>query len=490
LCIEQWQKHFDQADGGTQRVPKFPMPCNYLFLLQYGITNQDQELLKHVRLTLDKMSMGGLFDQIGGGFARYSTDGVWKVPHFEKMLYDNAQLISLYSKAYQFWEDPNDRLVIEKSVEFVFDNLLGKYGAFYAALDADSEGEEGKYYVWTADELKQLLLQDFELFSLYYNINQTGYWEHDRYILTRTQKDAQFCSNHHLALSDFTVQRNGWMNKLLSNRKERVPPGLDDKTLTSWNALMLKGFIDAYISIGQQVYLDAALKIADFMLSHQWQATSGLYHTFKNGLSSINGFLEDYALLADALIMLYKVTGREAWLIKSQELVDYAIAHFYDEEDGLFYFNSNQDKPLIARQKEVQDNVIPSSNAVMANVLFDLSVYFEDTTYLQMSKKMLAHFYDEIISYGSAYACWASLMLKFQSSILQVAIPPANFKELALQVLKTKQVNIYTYCTSSESKLPFVVDKTNTDSYYFCRDKICGLPLNNQNELISELEKI
>jgi hypothetical protein len=490
LLVEQWQKHFDQSDGGTQRVPKFPMPCNYLFLLFYGITYQHHDIIKHVKLTLDKMSMGGLFDQLGGGFARYSTDGIWKVPHFEKMLYDNAQLISLYSKAYQFWQDPNDSFVIEKSFEFILDSLTGPQGEFYSALDADSEGEEGKYYVWKIDELKQLLQADFDLFGRYFNINQTGYWEHDHYILIRTEKDEQFCDIHHLQYSDFLAKKNKWMSILLNARKERIAPGLDDKTLTSWNALMLKACLDAYISIGRQVFLDAAIKNADFILNHQLQQSSALYHTFKNGKSAINGFLEDYALLADAFVMLYKVTGNDTWLTKARDLADYALKYFYDPADGLFYFNSNDDKPLIARQKEVQDNVIPSSNAVMAHVLFDLSIYFENNSYRDTSAKMLAHFYDEMISYGSAYSCWAMLMLKFEAPVLQVAIPVKDFKEAAQHVLKSKHINLYTYCNTAVSCLPFIADKMHSANYYLCTNNVCGLPLNNQNELISAIEKV
>ncbi|MFN7691863.1 MAG: thioredoxin domain-containing protein, partial [Bacteroidota bacterium] len=420
----------------------------------------------------------------------YSTDGIWKVPHFEKMLYDNAQLISLYSKAYQFWQDPNDCFVIEKSFEFILDSLTGPHGEFYSALDADSEGEEGKYYVWKIDELKQLLQEDFDLFGRYFNINQTGYWEHDHYILIRTEKDDQFCDIHHLQYSDFLAKKNKWMSILLNARKERIAPGLDDKTLTSWNALMLKACLDAYISIGRQVFLDAAIKNADFILNHQLQQSSALYHTFKNGKSAINGFLEDYALLADAFVMLYKVTGNDTWLTKARDLADYALMHFYDPADGLFYFNSNDDKPLIARQKEVQDNVIPSSNAVMAHVLFDLSIYFENNSYRDTSAKMLAHFYDEMISYGSAYSCWAMLMLKFEAPVLQVAIPVKDFKEAAQHVLKSKHINLYTYCNTAVSCLPFIADKMHSANYYLCTNNVCGLPLNNQNELISAIEKV
>ena len=488
--LAHWKKHFDLKDGGTQRVPKFPMPCNYLFLLIYGNINKEKELLSHVFTTLDKMSMGGIFDQLGGGFARYSTDGIWKVPHFEKMLYDNAQLVSLYSMAHQLTSEVNYKMIIEKTLAFVSELLCGDDGQFYSALDADSEGEEGKYYVWKNEELQNLLGVHFELFCKYYNVNELGYWEHENYILLRVQKDEDFCLANNINVDDLILNKSKWEDILLRVRRNRTAPGLDDKTLTSWNALMLKAYVDAYLALNKKDYLELAEKNANFILQHQIYDEKQLYHSYKNGKSTINGFLEDYAFTAQAFIALYAAIGDEKWLTKAKVLVDNAIENFYDANDGLFYFNSMIDTPLITRQKEVQDNVIPSSNAIMANVLFDLGIYFEQDKYIEMSKKMCAHFYHEITNYGSAYACWALLLLRLNKPVLQIAIPQKEYRETLIAIHQKYRINLFTYALHLAAALPFVEDKKDREYFYVCADKVCSLPLNNQKELITAFENL
>jgi len=487
--LNQWKKHFDLLNGGSQRVPKFPMPCNYLFLLQYGIIYNDESIVSHVKITLDKMSMGGLFDQIGGGFARYSTDGVWKVPHFEKMLYDNAQLVSLYSKAFQQTNKINYKHVIDKTLAFVLRELSGPDGEFYAAIDADSEGVEGKYYVWQKNELQALLGSNFELFSNYYNVNETGFWEHDNYILLRAQSDEDFCKENQLSESELLSERANWELILMPVRNKRIAPGLDDKTLTSWNALMLKAYVDAYTAISNEAYLNQAIKSAQFILTKQIFKEKYLFHSYKKGKSTINGFLEDYAFFADSLISLYVATGNEDWLKTAKLMTDSAIQNFYDETDGLFFFNSATDAPLITRQKEVQDNVIPASNSVIAHVLFNLGIYFEEENYIELSKKMCSYFYDEIEHYGSAYANWALLLLKFNRPVLQLAIPEKAYCNTVLQIMKNNSVNLFPYSIKKDSLLAFVKDKKDKEYFYLCVDKVFGLPLNNQNELITALEQ-
>jgi uncharacterized protein YyaL (SSP411 family) len=486
--VLNWEKHFDLKDGGTQRVPKFPMPCNYLFLLYYGQLQNNANIQSHVNTTLDKMSYGGLFDQLCGGFARYSTDGIWKVPHFEKMLYDNAQLVSLYSKAFQLSGNANYKMVVEKTLSFVSHELTGPLGEFYSALDADSEGEEGKYYVWNKEELIDLLGLKYEMFSRYFNVNDTGHWEDGKYILMRVQNDFDFCIDQGIQLNELNSLKSEWEQVLLPYRQKRIPPALDDKSLTSWNAMMLKAYLDAYLSLENKNYLAIALKNAQFIVEYQLDSNNNLFHSFKKQKASIVGFLEDYAFLADCFISLYKTLGEEEWLIKAKNITDRAISNFYDAEDALFFFNDKNDPPLIARQKEVQDNVIPSSNAVMAHVLFELGVYFEEENYMTMAKKMAAHFYDEIAQYGSAYACWALLLLKFKQAIIQTAIPADKFRETVCALGRTNKLNIFPYCNNKQSVLPFISDKTEKTHFYLCIDQVCGLPINNQQSLINDIE--
>jgi hypothetical protein len=488
--VANWKKHFDLTDGGTQRVPKFPMPCNYLFLLNYGLCYQISDILSHVFLTLDKMSMGGLFDQLGGGFARYSTDGIWKVPHFEKMLYDNAQLVSLYSKAYKHSGNKDYKAVVEKTLMFIEKEMTGELGEFYSALDADSEGEEGKYYVWNKKELEEHLGEDYKLFEKYYNINEIGYWEHDNYILYRVKTDTDFCKEYQITASELEQLHIKWQASLLAKRSYRTLPGLDDKILTSWNALMLKGYIDAYLAIANESYLEKALKTAHFIVNELFFDQKFLFHSYKKNKATINGFLEDYAFVAESFVSLYEVTGNEIWLVKAKQITDSAIENFYDVNDGLFFFNSVKDTPLIARQKEVQDNVIPSSNAVMANVLFHLGNYFEEDHYLEKSKKMVAYFYDEIKQYGSAYACWANLLMRFASPVVQVAIPAKDYQDTILKIQKAKYANLFLFKIHHQATLPFIKDKLDKENFYYCIDKVCSLPLNNQIELITAFEKL
>jgi uncharacterized protein YyaL (SSP411 family) len=488
--LQNWKKHFDLVDGGTQRVPKFPMPCNYLFLLKYGDAVKDAEIISHVNTTLNKMSMGGLFDQLAGGFARYSTDGIWKVPHFEKMLYDNAQLVSLYSSAFLIHNNIHFKEVLDKTLSFVLSNFTGPNAEFYSALDADSEGVEGKYYVWQKDELMALLGAEFTLFSKYYNVSEIGYWEHNNYILMRTQSDRDFCGENELSETEFKNKKALWENLLLPIRNKRIAPGLDDKTLTSWNALMLKAFVDAYMATANQSYLHYAISNAKFIKEKQLFEKKYLFHSYKKGMSTINGFLEDYAFAAESFIALYKATGYDDWLVDAQQLATTAIENFYDEIDGLFYFNSKLDAPLITRHKEVQDNVIPASNSVMAHVLFELGIYFENENYIKISKKMCSHFYSEVEQFGSAYANWALLLLKFKMPVLQIAIPSSDFEQTALKIQQIKPINVFPYNIKEGSILPFIIDKQGKDSYYLCSNNVCGLPLSNQSELISALAQL
>ena len=260
--VDPWKEQFDYQEGGPNRSPKFPIPNNYQFLMRYAELKKDESLKNYVQLTLEKIAFGGIYDQIGGGFARYSTDKLWKVPHFEKMLYDNAQLVSLYSEAYLAYGNPMYQQVVEQSLEFIERELSDKTGAFYSALDADSEGEEGKFYVWKKAELQEIIKDDFALFKKYYNVNTKGYWEHDNYILLKDQGDIEFCNKNELELKSFQKKVKSWNKKLLLKREERTRPGLDDKALTSWNALMCKGYTDAYLSFGNEEYLKKAIKNA------------------------------------------------------------------------------------------------------------------------------------------------------------------------------------------------------------------------------------
>jgi uncharacterized protein YyaL (SSP411 family) len=427
--VEKWQKSFDLDFGGMARAPKFMMPTNYEFLLRYGYQIKNQSVLDFVSLTLTKMAYGGLFDTVDGGFSRYSVDMKWHVPHFEKMLYDNGQLVSLYANAYKLTKNNLFQEVIEKTLTFVEKEWLTKEGSFYSALDADSLNkenhlEEGAFYVWTKPELQTLLQDDFELFSVVYNVNEFGFWEHQNYVLIQNKSVEELAKEQNIHLEDLEQKKKSWELLLYIEREKRSKPRLDDKCLTSWNAIMLKGFVDAYKALGNQKYLKIALRNADFIIKNIWSSEGNLKHSYKDNKATINGFLEDYAHVIQAFISLYEVTFDEQWLQNAKQLTDYTFDNFYDEHQQFFSFTSHQDEALITQHFEVEDNVIPASNSVMADALFKLSIYFNNSYYEKVCQQMVQNMIPSI-DYPSAFSNWLNVMLHFseQNNQCQSLLP-------------------------------------------------------------------
>ena len=476
--LEPWSKQFDYKEGGPKRAPKFPIPNNYLFLMRYAHLKQDNKLSEYVQLTLDKMAWGGIYDQVGGGFARYSTDKLWKVPHFEKMLYDNAQLVSLYCEAYTCYGKKMYKDIVEQTLAFVERELSHDNGAFYSALDADSEGLEGKFYVWKKEELKSLLGQDYPLFAKYYNINHKGYWEEGNYILVKDQNDGDFCKKENLELDGFQQKVKHWQSKLLEEREQRTRPALDDKSLTSWNALMCQAYTDAYLAFGNKYYLHTAIKNARFILDKQCQSDHSLWHSYKDGQSYINGFLEDYALTISAFIRLYEATFDEQWLNKAKDLTDYCHAHFYDSQSGMFFFTSDLDAPLVARKMEINDNVMPASSSVMANNLFALGQLLDNSDNLNMAQLQLNNIKSDMSSYGSGYSNWAILMLNYIAPFYEVAIVGTHAVQKALDFKQHYAPNTLLLGSTTFSPLPLLQNKMleGQTTFYICQNKSCQLP--------------
>ena len=475
---KSWKNQFDYNYGGFNSAPKFPLPNNQLFLLRYAELANKEKLHDYVQLTLNEMAYGGIYDQIGGGFARYSTDILWKVPHFEKMLYDNAQLVSLYSEAFTAYGNPFYQEVVEETLAFIERELSHKNGAFYSAIDADSEGEEGKFYVWKKKELKALLGEDYMLFCDYYNVNNKGLWEHDNYILLRNQSDIIFCQNNKLDLNSLQKLKISWRSKLLNQRDQRIRPSLDDKSLTSWNALMCKGYVDAYLSFGKEKYLKKGLKNAQFIIEKQWQKNGALWHSFKNNRSTINGYLDDYAFTIEAFISIYQATFNEEWIARAEKLTHYCIKHFYDSTSGMFFFTSNLDVPLIARKMEINDNVIPSSNSCMANNLFSLGVILDKEEYLNMAEVQLNNIKGDMPNYPSGYSNWANLMLKKVAPFYEVAIVGKKANEKIIKLNQEYYPNKIFLGATHSSSIPLLKNKMvmGQTTIYVCQNKSCKLP--------------
>ena len=495
-AVENWSKSFDNRLGGPNRSPKFMMPNNLHFLLRQAYQNEDEELQKYVNLTLTKIAYGGVFDHVGGGFSRYSVDAKWHVPHFEKMLYDNAQLVSLYSDAYLITKNPLYKSVIEETLTFVSRELTHDDGTFYSSLDADSltpegELEEGAFYVWNKEELQSILNEDFDLFKDYYNINNYGLWEHNNYVLIRNDSNDEIIKKHQISEEHLISKLSQWKSLLLEERAKRSRPRLDDKILTSWNALMLKGYLDAYRVLGERSYLESAKKNAEFIILKQMRPDGGLNHNFKNNKSTINGYLEDYAASIEAFILLYENTLDQKWLEHSRNLTNYVFDHFFDDENKMFYFTSNEDTSLVTRNIEYRDNVIPASNSIMAKNLLKLSHYFDNEAYYNTATSMLNNVKPEMTQYPSGFSNWFDLMLNYTNNFYEVAIVGGAVFE-KLEELNTSYLpNKLIVGSVGENELPLLKNRyvDGKTLIYVCVNKACKLPVSEVDQAIDFIKK-
>lgn len=487
-AVQRWKPNFDRQEGGSQGAPKFMMPNNLQFLLRWAHQMQDQETQQHVENTLDKMAMGGLYDQLGGGFARYSTDAQWKVPHFEKMLYDNGQLLSVYAQAFQQTQKPLYREVAEQTIEFLKRELLSPENGFYSSLDADSEGEEGKFYVWQKPELQKLLGDAFYLFADYYQVNETGYWEEGNYILLRRQSDETVAAKHQLSVDQLKQKIGEWKKILLPAREQRIRPGLDDKILTSWNALAISGLVNAYRAFGDAGYLKLAEENLRFLKEKQLDPDGSLRHSYKNGISKINGFLEDYALLIQALMDLFETTGKLNYLEDAQQLTDKTFRDFFDRDKDFFYFSPITQTDLIDRSIEVHDNVIPASNSIMANNLFRLGHLAGQTNYLKIAETMLSKLVEDFQNYPSGYSNWLQLGLNFTGNQFEVAVTGEKAIAKLHEIQRHYLPNALFCAGTGASDLPLLKDRLAVGKtlIYICQNQTCQLPV----EAVSDALKL
>lgn len=488
--VQVLDSSFDRTDGGTDHAPKFPMPTNWRFLLKYGRLAHDGDVDAQVHLTLHKMALGGIYDQIGGGFARYSVDGLWKVPHFEKMLYDNAQLVSLYSEAYRAVQDPLYKDVVERTLGFIDREMMGPEGACYSALDADSEGEEGKFYVWTKEELQRALGDDFAFAETYYAIGGAALWEHGTNILLREGDDTFMAKRMGLSEEELRSKAARVNERLLAERSERVRPGLDDKSLTSWNALMVSAWCDAYETFGDRRYLDNARRTMDLILGKCRREDGGLQHSYKDGKATINGYLEDYGFTMEALLALYSNTFDERWTTEARSLAEHAIQHFHDEATGMFWFTSDIDPPLIARKMEVTDNVIPASNSAMCKALFTLGHLFDEQRFIDISSRQLNNVEPQMERYPAGYGNWMQAMLTRVYPWYEVAITGPGALDLRRGFALRYVPNGTFLGTSGTSTLPLLAEKTlgGASTIFVCENKVCRMPVGSVAEAMKQME--
>ena len=482
--VDLWKTQIDTIYGGLKGAPKFPMPNSLDFLVRYGYQFNDTAAENYLNTTLTKMAYGGIYDHIGGGFSRYAVDEKWHIPHFEKMLYDNAQLVSIYSKAYLTTKKEVYKQVVFETLNFIKEELTAKNGAFYSSLDADSkneagEKEEGAFYRWTAQELKSVLGNDFKLFKAYYNVNEYGFWEKNTFVLIRKQSKAAFAKAQKITVLFLNDKIDQWKKVVKEERNKRSKPNLDDKVLTSWNALMIQGYVDAYKAFGNEAFLKAALLNANFLRNNQFKEAYSLYRNFKNGKSTINAYAEDYAAVIQAFISLYEVTFDEKWLSASKKLTTHLFTNFFDKKNGMFHFTSKEDANLIARKYEVIDGVMPSSNSLIANSLFKLGHYYADKNYLNTAVQMLNNVKEDALRNPVNYSNWLHLMTNSTKPFYEVVVAGTSAASVNKKLMNRYYPNILIAGTTKENNtLPLLAYKFNEAEtfIYVCVNGTCKKP--------------
>ena len=471
-----FESRFDKIWGGMEKSPKFVMPTVWQFLLRYHAITGNKEALQMVSQTLTQIAYGGIYDQIGGGFSRYSVDGEWFAPHFEKMLYDNAQLLSLYAEAYAVTKNELFKEIIYETTSWLQREMMHAEGGFYSALDADSEGVEGKFYTWTKKEIIELLGSSAQEVINHYQVLPEGNWEHGMNILKRDMNDSPLIRAAKI--------------KMLEHRARRIRPGLDDKILTGWNAMTIKGFTDAYKALGDVLFLNLAIRNIHFLEANVMK-NGVVYRSYKGKHSTTEGFLEDYAFLIQAYISLYQVTFDEAWLRKANTWCNFMVANFFDRHDGYFHFASKTAEKLIAKKKEIFDNVIPSSNSVMARNLYHLGILMDREEWKEISIAMIAKLASVAESEPGYMSHWGILFAEITKGMAEVVISGKDAEQLRRELHIHYQPFALTLGTTSKSDLPLFAGREASDmqtKIYVCFNKTCKLPVDLVDLALAQLQ--
>ena len=486
-------KNIDEEFGGFNGAPKFMMPNNLNFLLRYSVQEKQEKSKDKILSTLDKMAYGGIFDHVEGGFSRYSVDERWHIPHFEKMLYDNGQLMSLYSVGYKISDKDLYKDVVYKIHEYIDSEMKDISGGYYSSLDADSKLDdgtyaEGEYYSWEKEELERIIGENFDLFSEYYNVNDNGFWEEEnKYVLIRSISDIEFINKNKLDSATFQKIKSEWIYKLKLAKIDKKKPSLDYKIITSWNGLMISGYVDAYKSFNDEIFKNEAINAGEFIFKNLIKKDGGLHHNFVNGKSKINGYLEDYATVIQASLDLYEVTLNQKWIERALNLSEYVLSNFSGVDSELFYFTSSQDEDLISRSVEFRDNVIPSSNSIMAKNLFRLYHYFDKQEYYEKAQNMSLSVTAEFETYPSGYTNWFDLIYNFKSNYYEIAVVGENSIKQVEEINKKYIPNKLIIGSKSENNLPLLKNRyvEGKTLIYVCVNKACKMPTEDLDEALS-----
>ena len=476
---------FDLQWGGLKKAPKFIMPSQWSFLMDLAYLNPTLNIQPHLELTLNKIIDGGIYDQIGGGFSRYSVDEFWHVPHFEKMLYDNGQLLSLYAKAYKMSTNERYASVIHETIQWLIREMLDESGGFYAALDADSAGEEGKFYVWTYDEIKKLAGEHTALIAAYYDIQEKGNWESTN-IPRMLHSEDDIATQFGLDLMTLQSIITQFKQRALLKRAERIRPGLDNKIISGWNGLTLTGILEAYQATGKTLYLTLAKKNYNFILKNLLKDGT-LIHVVN---LSTQGFAEDYAAIIQALIKYYETTFDKEALRISNNLTLQMNEQFYDPQEKLFYFTSIHAENLIARKNGLFDNVIPSSNSMMAENLLKLGLHLDNEPYKKQALDMVNQVGKMMAQEISYLSQWASVATFIVKPIPEIVIFGDNYQELTTALNALHIPRKVVAASAIESDLPLLQYKTEIKgktAIYVCYNKTCKFPVTDLDKALTQI---
>jgi uncharacterized protein YyaL (SSP411 family) len=492
-------KNYDSRHGGFGGAPKFPPAMTLEFFLHTYYRTHSAEALTMIQDTARKMAEGGMYDQLGGGFHRYSVDAEWLVPHFEKMLYDNALLSRLYLHIYQLTKDEFARRIAEETLDYVVREMTDARGGFYSSQDADSEGEEGKFFVWSRAEILNLLDQpEAEIFCDYYDVTDNGNFE-GRNILNVNNTLEDVARKHKVIVDSAREVLDRACQKLFDTREQRVKPGRDEKVLTAWNGLMLASFAEASAILGRADYHEVARANATFLIN-ELQRDGLLLRTYKDGEAKLNAYLEDYASVIDGLISLYEATGELKWIEAAIKLADTMIDQFWDDEAGGFFFTGQTHEKLIVRSKEWLDNATPSGNSIAAFVLLKLNALTANDDYRRRATTILRLISDQIRRYPSAFGFALQALDFYLSSPLEIAIvgekSDERFAGLKKALWDTYLPNrVIALCDDDFDQAPAVIALLagrnsigNQPTAYVCRSHACQAPVNSWEDLKREIE--
>jgi len=485
-------KQADKEKGGFGNAPKFPGTMAISFLLEHYHFTKYEPALQHALHSLDAMLEGGIYDQLGGGFARYATDNNWLIPHFEKMLYDNALLISSLCDAYSITGELRYKKIIEETIAFIERELKNESGGYYSALDADSEGVEGKFYTWTWEDWKAATGEHDPVVAEYFGVTPQGNWEEVN-ILHVAKDVALLASENKITVEEIEKRINDVKNKLFVFRSKRVRPSTDDKSLLSWNALMNISLSKAGLALKNDNYLRRAREHADWMLTHFHQGDL-LLHVWKNGIARIPAKLDDYAYLIQALLQLASACGENEWIVKAAGLTEKVLADFGHRNQGgvFYYYTSQKQNDIPVRKVDLYDSVTPSANAAMAQNLWTLGMCMEKTEWLETSSQMLQNVYVQASHHPYFFSYWATLIQRYSTQPKIIVCTGKGAMDYQISINGHYMPNTYTVTSQKEiSELPILEKKFFTDkiTIFVCNEQACLAPVNSIDELLRVLKQ-